>query len=678
MNKISTWSLSAVLIFSLAMCGCRDKDRNNLRDLINNTQTVEIEITDYKPPRPKLAELVDDKLDDKKTTFDPELVHSEPLEGWLVNLSDAVTKLDIPLIKPDRDKQFLVLHASYKQAIEKNKSSSGAEILPSVNMLDGKAKQFDDGLYAALDQAYYEGLDDTFLSHVELVKQVLDKVGPRSVAAPYLAAGLELAGHSVDVEDTGRKNELLATFRASATHAKPIGFYTWNESLRQCFQFLRYFQRPFEASELDVPIAIAHALSDDSLLLDAYRKANDFYAHLTNPLKHLTVADLLGLAAPDGAALEALRADRGADAALVAFFPASSSREDRLFARLFARRPLPPDMNLMRELIARIRSGEIDLAPAENAGWYDYQVYALETMLLPERGEENNKLLLTQSYKKRMLEAFKALVTKRKETHVRQLGAPGVDAAAAPPRELEQVKPRLRVEPCPSYFVRTARAYAFLYEMLDATIGQQALKSLHGLRQDGRREDDLHTELAFMRDLFYGLYLISAEDIGLRPTIADDEPVDQDRCYQTARDWLATAVDDPDLAADTRVSIPVMRSIVRGKTRLWITLGVRMNRLKTSYARPPRVKPRDVEGQWKEVDAWKLAPTDYLIAVDEFAEVELDGNVALTREELRQICDGKTKEEIIAALLALKADRSAQQRPQAPARPPALVSQRSS
>ena len=57
--------------------------------------------------------------------------------------------------------------------------------------------------------------------------------------------------------------------------------------------------------------------------------------------------------------------------------------------------------------------------PSPSSGWYEYQIYALETFLLPEKGEENPKLLLTKAYKKRMLEAFQALMTKRRETHVR-------------------------------------------------------------------------------------------------------------------------------------------------------------------------------------------------------------------------------------------------------------------
>ena len=95
----------------------------------------------------------------------------------------------------------------------------------------------------------------------------------------------------------------------------------------------------------------------------------------------------------------------------------------------------------------------------------------------PERGEEAFKLLRTARYKRRMLEAFAALITKRRETHVRQLekGA----TAAAPP--LGDVSPRLRVEPCPTYFLRTARAYSFLQKFLEERVGKEELAKLHGL-----------------------------------------------------------------------------------------------------------------------------------------------------------------------------------------------------
>ncbi|HND51882.1 MAG TPA: hypothetical protein PLV92_05780, partial [Pirellulaceae bacterium] len=112
-------------------------------------RVVVVEVTDRNAPPPKDDGFVDDRLEDKKTDFNPELVDRRPLEGWQVNQSEAVLRLDVPILQPDFEAHYLVLHPSYQVA---SKIAGGqAGLLPSVNMLDGKAKQFDDGLYAALD-----------------------------------------------------------------------------------------------------------------------------------------------------------------------------------------------------------------------------------------------------------------------------------------------------------------------------------------------------------------------------------------------------------------------------------------------------------------------------------------------------------------------------------------------
>src|SRR5262249_22815815 len=180
----------------------------------------------------------------------------------------------------------------------------------------------------------------------------------------------------------------------------------------------------------------------------------------------------------------------------------------------------PLNVNLMHELVRRIRSGDVDLRPRADSGWYEYQVYALETLLLPEKGDEKDKLQLNKAYKKRMLEAVQALRTQRREAHVRQMDvAMAPRPAARPPKLPDRVRPRLRVEPCPSYFLRTARSYAFLANFLEAAVGKDVLQTLHGLKQAGPRTPDLYADLRSMRELFYGLYLVSSEDIGLKTTL---------------------------------------------------------------------------------------------------------------------------------------------------------------
>ena len=619
-------------------------------------ETYETERTDYKAPAPKDDEvLADDKLDDKKPAFDAALVDRRPLGddgAWLLNASAAVMRLDVPIIKPDSEPELLQLHPSYAAAAKAK--GYGPAILPSVNLLDGKAKQFDDGLYAAIDLAYYQGVKDKLQSHVQLVKLIADKAGKSSVAAPYLAAGLELAGVKLDVASTEEKDRLLARFQASEAESKPVGFYTWNEQLGALFRFMRFFQRPFgesDAKELEIPRALVAVLSQDKALLADYEQVLSFYAKLSNPAHCLSLADIRSASTLDMPAVKRLAQEKRVAQAAVAVFPPSTSKEAVLFGKLFPQ-GVPPNVDLMKELVKRIRSGEVDLKPKTDSGWYEYQVYALETLLLPEKGAEKDKLLLTKEYKKRMLEAFKALMTKRRETHVRQMAVLAAKAEPPPPPRAEiTVEPRLRVEPAPTYYLRTARAYAFLANFLEASAGKEALQGLHGLKQGGERSQDLHAELLWMRGLFYGLHLIAAEDIGMKPTIAADEPVDQDASYKIASAWLAKAIEDADLAADTRVAVPIYFDLGRNVTRVWLTLGVRLTKLEAEYARPPSIKLAKGEGDWKPVAARKLQGASYLIAVDEFAEVELKGIRTLSREELRAICDReKTKEAILGVL----------------------------
>ncbi len=651
-------SLSALRLFNAAACAIVTLTLFGCGTGIPGVDpnVVVIEHTDYNPPPPADDGLVDDRIEDKQTAFDPDLVDRRPLDGWLVNQSEAVIRLDVPLVRGDAQPHLLALHSSYQAAIEAAKQHVHTELttLPSVNLIDGKAKQFDDGLYAAIDQAYFLGVEGHLTGHLELVERMLAKVDPASPAAAYLAASLTLGGRETAGGDLSARDQWIKAFDQNPALSKPLGFYTWNDTLRQVWSFMRFLQQDLnviDPRQSAIVRDLVQVLADDPQLAADYSSAAEFFGRLTNPLAQLTLADCVGVDVTSPASLEQLRAEKGKKQAAVAFFPPSTSRETELFNKLF---PLgvPEGANLMRELVGAIRSGKVDLTPREDSGWYDHQVYALETLLLPQVGEEQNKLLLTKAYKRRMLEAFQALITKRRETHVRQLDT-SAPAAEMRPQELEQIRPRLRVEPCPSYFVRTARSYAFLHDFLTATLGNETLQQLKGLTAEGDRGIDLSAERAQQRDLFYGLYLVSCDDIGLAPTLKPEELADPEAAYEQAVAWLEKLADDRDLAADTRVAVPIYVDPQRGTMRLWCTLGVRLTTLDASYARPPRLKPAEGEGEWTEVERYKLRPATHLIAVDEFAEVEIPTLSPPNREELRKLCDQhQTKEKIVKALAA--------------------------
>jgi hypothetical protein len=609
----------------------------------------EVTRTEYQEPPRQEDVLADDTLTDKNPVFDATLIDSRPLGDREVNSSAAVVRLDCPMIKPDSESDMLALRPSYRDAVREGSGYHGKPLLPSANLIDGAAKQFDDGLYAAVDLACFRGELGLSPAVPQWAAAVFSDLLAKSPARAFLAAALELGGEKPPAGDVNEeeKAKWLAEFEQDKATSKPIGFYTWTPELQRTWRFYRFLQHEFDADQLTIPRDVAAVLKDHADLLKQYRAINAFYGRLTNPLICLPVNALID-ATQD---LTALAKRRGASHATAAVFPPSTSRETELFERLFGD-DLPADANLMLTLIHRIRSGEVDLKPSNKPGgdgWYQYQVYALETLLLPGRGQEKEKLLLTAEYKKRLVEAFKAMITTRRETHARQLA--GLKCAEARPLSGGEVSPRLRIEPCATFYLRTARAYAFLQNFLQSTVGRQRLEKLHGLKQGGMREAALDAEIGALARRFYGFYLLCCEDIGMRPQFLSDEPVDQAAARREALKWLEHLDADPDLACDTRVSLPIAVDPVRGKTRFWATVGVRLAHLDASYARPPRVRPKDKKGDWKEVERYQVGSSAYVIPVVEFAEFELSGSTALSREEFRAVCDRySTKEEIVRAL----------------------------
>ena len=610
-----------------------------------NSQYMVVEHTDYNAPVDHDgAQLADDGLDQKNPTFDAALVDSRPLGEWQLNASAAVVRLDCPMIKPDSEAEMLVLRPSYAAAI-KAVRQAGLTPLPSANLVNGAAKQFDDGLYAAIDVACFRGQLGTAPAAPQWVATVFQLLPKKSPARPFLAAALELAGKPVKLTaaEKAEKHRLLTEFQQDKAVSKPIAFYDWTPELTQVWRFYRFLQHEFTADKLAIPRDIAAVLKGNKELRSQYRAMGAFYGKLTNPSICVPVDALIDTKR----SLLLLSKQYGAAHESVAVFPPSTSRETELFERVFPD-GVPLQANLMAVLIRRIHDGTVKLAPGKNDGWYQYQVYALETMLLPERGEEAGKLLLTAEYKKRLIEAFKAIVVKQRETHARQL-APA--KYAGKPLGNKAVCPRLRIEPCATFYLRTARAYGFLQDFLKAAAGPERLKKMHGLRQGGQRELTLDAELAAIRQRFYGFYLVACEDIGMKPQFLKDEPVDQQAAKLSALKWLDALETDKDLACDTRAAVPIYVDSVRGTTRNWATLGVRLAHLEASYAQAPMVRPKNGDGQWKEVEKQQLGTSSYVLPVDEFAEFGLTGGNVLSREELRAACDRhQTKEEIVAGL----------------------------
>ena len=147
-----------------------------------------VEHTDYSdPPINATLELEDDRLADKRPDFDPTLVDSRPLGEWELNASGAVVRLDCPLLKPDRDTEALVLRSSYAAACAAARDADWT-LLPSANLLDGAARQFDDGLMAAIELAALRGELAGVPSTVDFIADLFQQSPPDSSSRSFLAA----------------------------------------------------------------------------------------------------------------------------------------------------------------------------------------------------------------------------------------------------------------------------------------------------------------------------------------------------------------------------------------------------------------------------------------------------------------------------------------------------------
>lgn len=618
---------------------------------VRNHDTYEVEHTRVDPATAQDL-VTEDNPADKHAAFDPALVDSRPFgtadNRWQINTSGAVFGLDLPDLRPDdpADAPLLALHPSYAAAAA---AISGRVILPSVNVIGGKAKQFDDGLFAALDLHMARNEEEGVRGIEVLARQMMSECDPRGPAYAWLWAALE-AGRFITPEEAARRPagaaEYLRRFDLSLSESGVTGFYEWSAELGGTFRFLRFLQQDLGRRDA-LAETLLRALRKNPSCLEMYQRMLAFYARLTNPLSGLSLLDLA-----DNTQDVVTIATRRNTRASLHFLPYSGNKEARLFDRLY---PPPKGISagadLMRDFIKAIRDGSLDLRPGADSGWYDYQLFTLEAFVLPERAPENAKLVLSRKYKLRLIEAFKAQVTKYRETHTRGVLTAGAKSSA-PEQPRQRLSPRLRVEPNPTFFLRLARSYAFLQKFLALEV--RDLNQLRGARQGGWRDMPLGDELESMRLLCYGLHLVSCEDIGCRDQLLPGELENTDYARALADQWLQGWTTDPDLAVDTRVAVPVFYDYGRS-TRFWATIGVRAAPLAVRWVTDPSWRPWPQPGQepaaWEKVPAASLENGRYVILVDEFAEFDRPGSPGLARSELRKICDwGKTRDEILAAL----------------------------
>jgi hypothetical protein len=578
-------------------------------------------------------------------------------DGWRVrlDLAEQVLRLDVP--------EWASAWGDGEEPLSPT-LPPGADRFVSAAMLLAKAKQFDDGLYAAAEMAAQAGAG-TFPGKASLLTALArslaeDPAGPNSEAAALLLGSCELGDLPASQPPAlaGAVRALVTAFLGDESRSKPLAFYTWTPGLSAIFRQDRLLQTGMEP---EAAAAVRRALDRDPATRDTHDAYRRLTARLTNPPAGPSVRPVPGV--PEGP-------DRTDSPGRVSLFPPSRSHEQELVEKLYGDRPIPEGFELLGELIRRVHGGKVQLGPTPASGWYDHQAWSLEPLLLPDRGPEARHLRLSDRYRDHLEQVFRAALALTRETHVKQLEHP-VPGMAFGPREPPpptiRVVPGLTVEPLPTLYLRRSACYRFVRSVLVEAFGAAALGGMRRQTPEGPRDESLADELRAMESLFAGAYRTACSELGLEAASGDGDP----EAVSHFAAWSRGVAGDPDVGRDARMMVPVFYDVQRRKTKVWVFLGWQEVSLSVGFEEWPRVVSREPATRPEPVVLLTLLrrwfrrspappaaprPPDirfsgetHRLATPVMAEVYVSR--LLDRDEFRRHCDRyRTRDEILANL----------------------------
>ena len=513
-----------------------------------------------------------------------------------------------------------------------------------VSLLVQKAKQFDDGLYAAVERAAQSGAG-LFAGKASLLTNLSARLAGRPDADEplvLLVAAARLGGLSLELPSQleDRVDRLTTDFLADEQRSKPLGFYTWTDDLEAIFRQDRLLQQEITSPpSLD---ALVYALRSAPPLRATYESWLGLVSRLTNPTARQDLRQRLAAGGSGGGS--------------TSLCPPSVSHESELIKKLFADRPIPDGFSLVDEMIRRMRAGDLRVQPTTQSGWYDYQTWAHEPFVIPERMVEAAKLRFEEGYRNELLDLFKGAQALARETHIKQLEraiAMGMDVPSLREEPLIfSVTPDLTVEPLASFYLRRAIGYGFVRRVLEGVFGPEGLGTLSRLTPDGPLPGNLGGQLEEIESLFLGAYLITCREIALTPDESLPAEARGERHASRFSEWAVALDSDPDLGADNRMMIPVFYDLQRRKVKVWVFLGWAARDISVEFEMPPLAEVFDEAGQpvalGEDVQV-AFNSEQHTVMYPVTAEVYVSR--VLDREEFRQLCDAHTTRSAILAQL---------------------------
>ena len=616
--------------------------------------------------------LEDDDLSEKN----PQVVPGQSIPtsdgNYYLDKSIAILGVTVGQMDDGKEKELAQsIYPDYQTAWTALKTQD-LKIIPSIEMINVKLKQFNDGTLAAIEMALQAGLKEIWLGKSAFLKTVVKELEEEAYqeARIFIVTGLSLGNDSYPIpQDINSEVEANKKYFLDLKYqSKPLGFYTWNQALEGIFKQDRYFQLGLFAEDSSSPesrtrdeqiIFQLGTILKDTQLRETYRTLLCVQNNITNPPYLLPLEVMIDYIPANIQDLReaidnfTLNADENyprliAPETLIPYpqsvvedpyrvfslFPPAYAKETEIVQKMVKMGILG---NYMNEFIKALWKGDIEITPDNNSGWYDYQLWALESLLNPSVAEENDRVYLTKEYKERLINAFKTIMTKNRETHIKFIGGLVLLSAKPQPQEIE-----IHVEPQITLLLRQIQGYIFLYTNLVNLLSEEFLQNIYRYTERGDSEISVNEELLELIDLLGGCTLLSGDDLGHPVDLAATGLAGKNETLlkEKALEWIDDIQEDPDLHVNVQMAIPI--GPARGNSAYyWGILGVRPIKLKFWYEVPPNI----AETSFSSEDIIIWLDTEYWILVDEFIEFE-SATGPWTRQEFQNLLTGvSTREE---------------------------------
>jgi hypothetical protein len=235
---------------------------------------------------------------------------------------------------------------------------------------------------------------------------------------------------------------------------------------------------------------------------------------------------------------------------------------------------------------------------------------------------------------------------------VKQLDVGGTAATAyEQPPNVVDVYPVLPLEPFATFYIRSARAYAFVHALLVTTMGADFMSRAHRVLETGTRATpSLEDELTARISLAYGLHIVAAKSLGVHPSLTADEATQYPmaKAESDARAWLDALGSNVDATRDPRVIVPLEIDPDSGNTIYSAVIGTKLIKAQASFY--PGFEPVIVSTH--DCVLGKLAPYEPYLAIGRTVQISRPSAAPPpTRTELRALCDAKQTEDAIVFAL---------------------------